>query len=158
MKVTDKQKILFDDGTSIDYFGPQDFRIVVPAIGVGAFASVYAASWKITRSMFAIKKFTGCLTKEKDVENEIRLMEMMNFHPNIIKFWGVTKFAGCWEHEQDKRPDIDRVILELNDIDTASNLLSSRFNPVNNNNILPPKKVTEYDDFSDCDLSKLELD
>lgn len=77
---------------SIDYFDPQDLKIVAK-IGSGAFASVFTANRKITRSIFAIKKFTGH-TKEKDVENEIRLIEMVKPHPNIITFWGVTKFTG----------------------------------------------------------------
>ncbi|RIA88916.1 kinase-like domain-containing protein, partial [Glomus cerebriforme] len=90
---TNRPKILLDNGTSIDYHIPQDFENLLPVIGTGGFSSVYAANWKITQSKFAIKKFATGLVGEKEIENEIRLMEMVKFHPNIIKFLGVTKFT-----------------------------------------------------------------
>ncbi|CAB5215790.1 unnamed protein product [Rhizophagus irregularis] len=66
-----------------------DFR-VLPVIGSGEFASVHAAYWKNTQSKFAIKKFDKIST-EKEIINEINLMKMVDFHPNIIKFCGIIK-------------------------------------------------------------------
>ncbi|CAB4437684.1 unnamed protein product [Rhizophagus irregularis] len=68
---------------------PRDFEIL-PVIGSGEFASVHAAYWKNTRSKFAIKKFDKIST-EKEIINEINLMKMVDFHPNIIKFCGIIK-------------------------------------------------------------------
>ncbi|CAI2170435.1 19994_t:CDS:10 [Funneliformis geosporum] len=60
-------------------------------IGSGAFASVYYAYWKGTQTKFAIKKFAEGSTKEI-ILNEIRCMKLVNYHPNIIGFCGVTRF------------------------------------------------------------------
>ncbi|GBC23739.2 kinase-like domain-containing protein [Rhizophagus irregularis DAOM 181602=DAOM 197198] len=58
-------------------------------IASGASALVYNVCWK-SASKFAIKKFIGSSSKEAIV-NEIYLMEMVNSHPNIIQFHGLTK-------------------------------------------------------------------
>ncbi|CAI2170431.1 19992_t:CDS:2 [Funneliformis geosporum] len=60
-------------------------------IGYGAFSSVYAACLKHTQSKVAIKKFDEGST-EGIILNEIRLMKLIDYHPNIIGFCGVTKF------------------------------------------------------------------
>ncbi|CAI2188525.1 18347_t:CDS:2, partial [Funneliformis geosporum] len=60
-------------------------------IGTGAFASVYAACMKDTQTKFAVKKFADDYTEEI-ILNEIRLMKIVDYHPNIIRFCGVTKF------------------------------------------------------------------
>ncbi|CAG8735547.1 1249_t:CDS:2, partial [Funneliformis caledonium] len=104
----------------------QDFKVFSP-IGSGGSASVYAAYWKSTQTKFAIKKFAEGSTKEI-ILNEIHLMGIMrrkvDFHPNIIRFYGITNFEGCWEHEPDKRLDIGQVISDLNSIDPKSHVNS----------------------------------
>ncbi|CAI2169188.1 9190_t:CDS:2 [Funneliformis geosporum] len=114
-------------------------------IGSGAFASVYYAYWKGTQTKFAIKKFAEGSTKEI-ILNEIRCMKLVNYHPNIIGFCGVTRFEDdtsiqfeilkgvreipipttngrfvklyqkCCQHEPNERPEINQVISELNSI------------------------------------------
>ncbi|CAI2175918.1 10716_t:CDS:2 [Funneliformis geosporum] len=73
------------------YHKPQDFK-TFSTIGSGEYASVYAAYWKSTQTILAIKKFNASSTKQ-NILNEIKLMEIIrrkvNFHPNIIKFYGV---------------------------------------------------------------------
>ncbi|CAI2197224.1 19671_t:CDS:2, partial [Funneliformis geosporum] len=60
-------------------------------IGFGASSSVHDAYLKGTLTKFAIKKFVeGC--KEEIILNEIRLMKVVDYHPNIIRFIGVVKF------------------------------------------------------------------
>ncbi|RIA80175.1 hypothetical protein C1645_882312, partial [Glomus cerebriforme] len=61
---------------------------ILSIIGSGGFASVHAAYWKMTQSKFAIKKFDKekIHVNENEIKNEIRLMKMVDFHPNIIKF------------------------------------------------------------------------
>uniref|UniRef100_U9UBA8 non-specific serine/threonine protein kinase n=1 Tax=Rhizophagus irregularis (strain DAOM 181602 / DAOM 197198 / MUCL 43194) TaxID=747089 RepID=U9UBA8_RHIID len=59
-------------------------------ISSGGFASVYAADWK-NATIFAIKKFRNSCSME-EIINEVFLTEKVDFHPNIIKFCGVTKF------------------------------------------------------------------
>ncbi|CAB4433427.1 unnamed protein product [Rhizophagus irregularis] len=57
--------------------------ILPKTIGFGGSASVYAAKWKDTSTIYAIKKF---------VENkEVYLTDLANSHENIIQFRGITK-------------------------------------------------------------------
>ncbi|CAB4398643.1 unnamed protein product [Rhizophagus irregularis] len=74
----------------ITYYDYKDFNDI-SKIGSGGFASVYATSWKNTKSKFAIKKFDKLSITINEVKNEIDLMKKVDFHPNIIKFCGVTK-------------------------------------------------------------------
>ncbi|CAB5349485.1 unnamed protein product [Rhizophagus irregularis] len=74
----------------ITYYDYKDFNDI-SKIGSGGFASVYATSWKNTQSKFAIKKFDKLSITINEVKNEIDLMKKVDFHPNIIKFCGVTK-------------------------------------------------------------------
>ncbi|GBB92337.1 hypothetical protein RclHR1_00020040 [Rhizophagus clarus] len=74
----------------ITYYDYKDFNDI-SKIGSGGFASVYITSWKNTQSKFAIKKFDKISITINEVKNEINLMKKVDFHPNIIKFCGVTK-------------------------------------------------------------------
>ncbi|CAG8478035.1 17876_t:CDS:2 [Funneliformis caledonium] len=139
---------------------------VFSAIGSGGSAFVYAAYWKSTQTKFAIKKFAEGFTKEM-ILNEIHLMEIMrskvDFHPNIIRFYGITNFEGvrekpmsttnaifvklyqrCWEREPYERPDIDQVISELNSIDPKIHFISKENDE---------SEIKDDDDFSNCDVT-----
>lgn len=48
-------EILLDD-RKIHYYGPQDLKILPATIDSGRSASVYAAKWKNTSTIYAIKK------------------------------------------------------------------------------------------------------
>ncbi|PKY47507.1 kinase-like protein [Rhizophagus irregularis] len=83
-------KILLDDvKLQIKCYEPQNFKKLTE-ISFGGFASVYAADWK-NATIFAIKKFRNSCSME-EIINEVFLTEKVDFHPNIIKFCGVTKF------------------------------------------------------------------
>ncbi|CAB4413152.1 unnamed protein product [Rhizophagus irregularis] len=81
-------KILSDDETlrTIHRYEPQDFKNLTK-IASGASAFVYYG-WK-NASKFAIKIFKN--PKEEAIIKEIHLMGIVNPHPNIITFYGVTK-------------------------------------------------------------------
>ncbi|PKY48385.1 kinase-like protein [Rhizophagus irregularis] len=79
--------VLLDDKI-IRYYDSQEFKNF-SNIGSGGFSTVHAAYWKNT-TKFAIKKFNGSLSSMKEIINEINLM-MIASHPNIIRFYGVTK-------------------------------------------------------------------
>ncbi|PKY28966.1 kinase-like protein [Rhizophagus irregularis] len=65
------------------HYDPHDLKILPATIGFGGSASVYAAKWRDTSTIYAIKKF---------VENkEVYLTDMANSHENIIQFRGITK-------------------------------------------------------------------
>ncbi|PKY61635.1 kinase-like protein, partial [Rhizophagus irregularis] len=83
-------KILLDGEVSqiVYYYDPQGFKIL-NKISSGASILVYNVCWKDT-SRFVIKKFIGN-SNEKAIINEIHLTGLVNLHPNIIQFYGVTK-------------------------------------------------------------------
>ncbi|CAB4479477.1 unnamed protein product [Rhizophagus irregularis] len=83
-------KILLDDETlrTIHRYEPQDFKNLTE-IASGASAFVYYG--RKNASKFAIKKFKN--PKEEAIIKEIHLMGIVNPHPNIITFYGVTKLG-----------------------------------------------------------------
>ncbi|CAB4442694.1 unnamed protein product [Rhizophagus irregularis] len=79
---------VFLDDKIIYYYDSQEFNNF-SKIGSGGFSAVHAAYWKNT-TKFAIKKFNESLSSMEEIINEINLM-MIASHPNIIRFYGVTK-------------------------------------------------------------------
>ncbi|GBC22589.2 kinase-like domain-containing protein [Rhizophagus irregularis DAOM 181602=DAOM 197198] len=79
--------VLLDDKI-ICYYDSQEFKNFVK-IGSGGFSTVHVAYWKNT-TKFAIKEFNENLNSMEEIINEINLM-MIASHPNIIRFYGVTK-------------------------------------------------------------------
>ncbi|CAI2176288.1 10967_t:CDS:2 [Funneliformis geosporum] len=65
-------------------------------------STVYDVCWKRTQTKLVIKKFDEGSTKEM-ILNEIHLMEIMRknviFHPNIIKFYGITNIKDEINYE-----------------------------------------------------------
>ncbi|PKK63577.1 hypothetical protein RhiirC2_716887 [Rhizophagus irregularis] len=104
--------VLLDDKI-ICYYDSQEFKNFAK-IGSGGFSTVHVAYWKNT-TKFAIKKFNENLNSMEEIINEINLMIIAS-HPNIIRFYGVTKLKECWRQEPDERPDVHKVNSELNKI------------------------------------------
>ncbi|PKY48183.1 kinase-like protein [Rhizophagus irregularis] len=65
----------------IHCYDHQDLEILPVTIGSGGFASVSAARWNNTSTIFAIKKF-------------VYLTRIADGHQNIIRLYGVTKLDG----------------------------------------------------------------
>ncbi|CAB5390369.1 unnamed protein product [Rhizophagus irregularis] len=72
--------------TNYDY---SEFEII-RKIGKGSFGSVCCAYWKNTDQVFALKSFKGVKTTLKEVVNEIKLQKKVDFHENILQFYGIT--------------------------------------------------------------------
>ncbi|CAB5363893.1 unnamed protein product [Rhizophagus irregularis] len=136
-------KILLDDKVSqiVNYYDPQSFNIL-DKISSGVSFLVYNVCWKDT-SKFAIKTFIGNSNKEAII-NEIHLTGMVNCHPNIIQFYGVTKLNECWQHEPDERPDIYQVISEINNIDENEDVDLSSCDDCD---------IIEKQSYDDCDIN-----
>ncbi|CAG8460661.1 11178_t:CDS:2, partial [Funneliformis mosseae] len=48
---------------------------------------------------------------------EIKLHNRVDFHPNILRFYGITKEGTeCWKYEIDERPDIQKIVSTLKTI------------------------------------------
>ncbi|CAB5350533.1 unnamed protein product [Rhizophagus irregularis] len=67
----------------IHCYDNQDLEILPVTIGSGGFASVSAARWNNTSTIFAIKKFVD--------NKEVYLTRIADGHQNIIRLYGVTK-------------------------------------------------------------------
>ncbi|RGB37964.1 kinase-like domain-containing protein [Rhizophagus diaphanus] len=75
----------------LNYYEYSEFKNLKP-IGNGSFGSVIRANWKNSGNFFALKTFkNNCNTTLKELVNEIRLQKRVDFHENIIRFYGVTK-------------------------------------------------------------------
>ncbi|GBC05826.1 hypothetical protein RclHR1_06450004 [Rhizophagus clarus] len=59
-------------------------------IGKGSFGSVTRAIWKNNNKFFALKRFNNDMTTLKEIINEIKLQKKVDFHENILRFYGIT--------------------------------------------------------------------
>ncbi|UZO03491.1 uncharacterized protein OCT59_023898 [Rhizophagus irregularis] len=79
----------------IKYYEFEDFKNI-QEIGSGAFGKVFRANWKNFDNYLALKSFYN-LNKItlKEIIHELKLQRDVDFHDNIIRFYGITK------HESD---------------------------------------------------------
>ncbi|GBC13887.2 kinase-like domain-containing protein [Rhizophagus irregularis DAOM 181602=DAOM 197198] len=103
----------------IAYYEYSEFKII-NKIGKGSFGSVCRAYWKNTNQVFALKSFNGDKTTLKEVVNEIRLQKKVDFHENILQFYGITRA---------KADKIQKyaLVLEYADSDTLKTYLQHHF-------------------------------
>ncbi|CAB4373851.1 unnamed protein product [Rhizophagus irregularis] len=109
----------------INYHNYNEFKNV-QRIGFGAFGNVYRATWESSDTVVALKSFEidNCIMKE--VVNEIKLLHKVNFHMNIIQFFGITKRQNNLDNEN----YIDSnflLVLEYADSGTLRNYLKDNF-------------------------------
>ncbi|CAB4414042.1 unnamed protein product [Rhizophagus irregularis] len=63
----------------------------IEEIGSGSFGTVYRANWKNSHSYMALKSFFNLNNVTiKEIVNELELQREVDFHENIIRFFGVT--------------------------------------------------------------------
>ncbi|GES88038.1 kinase-like domain-containing protein [Rhizophagus clarus] len=63
----------------------------VEEIGYGSFGKVYRANWKNSDKCFALKSFFNFNhVTVKEIVNELKLQREVDFHDNIIRFYGVA--------------------------------------------------------------------
>ena len=68
-------------------------------------------------------------------------------------------YIGCWQYESDKRPNINQVISELNNIYSGNNNVSTNSTNFNSeeNGIVEVSENEDFEHFSDCNLLTLQL-
>ncbi|CAB4395471.1 unnamed protein product [Rhizophagus irregularis] len=59
-------------------------------IGFGSFGKVYRANWKSSHSYLALKSFFNFNAMAKEIVNELKLQREIDFHENIIRYYGIT--------------------------------------------------------------------
>ncbi|CAB5381460.1 unnamed protein product [Rhizophagus irregularis] len=61
----------------------------------GAFGKVYCANWKDSAQRIALKSFFDLNNVTvKEIVHELKLQREIQFHDNIINFYGVAKFES----------------------------------------------------------------
>ncbi|GBC07561.1 hypothetical protein RclHR1_07530010 [Rhizophagus clarus] len=78
----------------IKYYDYKHFNDIQD-IGSGGFGQVSRAKWKNTDQYFALKSFFNLNNITiKEIVHEFKLQREVDFHDNIIRFYGITKFIS----------------------------------------------------------------
>ncbi|GBC05381.1 hypothetical protein RclHR1_00620021 [Rhizophagus clarus] len=97
----------------------------IQEIGSGAFGKVYRANWKNSEQCIALKSFFNLNNVTvKEIVHEIKLQRDIQFHDNIIKFYGIAKF------ESDNQNDLLKkylLVMEYADSGTLKSYLEKNF-------------------------------
>ncbi|RGB31507.1 kinase-like domain-containing protein [Rhizophagus diaphanus] len=91
-------------------------------IGTGRFGKVYRANWKSSHNFLALKSFLNFNGMAKEIVNELKLQHEMDFHENIIRFYGIT----TKENQSDNSKKY-LLVLEYADSGTLRSYLNERF-------------------------------
>ncbi|CAB4393445.1 unnamed protein product [Rhizophagus irregularis] len=75
----------------------------VQRIGAGGFGKVYRVNWKNSDQYLALKSFSNVDDViAKEIVHELKLQRDIQFHNNIIKFYGVAQFEPEYQDVQSK--------------------------------------------------------
>ncbi|EXX63134.1 uncharacterized protein OCT59_023770 [Rhizophagus irregularis] len=113
---------------SEDYFKYYDFKNFsnIKEIGSGGFAKVYRANWKNSNQYFALKHFfKPDDAAVKEIAHELTLQREVDFHNNIIRFYGITKSDSENYNDQLNKYWL---VMEYADSGTLRNYLKEHFN------------------------------
>ncbi|CAB4438016.1 unnamed protein product [Rhizophagus irregularis] len=113
-----------DKSIANEYFNYYEFSEFknLELIGSGSHGSVIRANWENIENFFALKTFKNYdNTMLKELVNEIKLQKRVDFHENIIRFYGITKA------EAEKYS----LVLEYADDGTLKTYLNNHFNGLN---------------------------
>ncbi|UZO01302.1 uncharacterized protein OCT59_012403 [Rhizophagus irregularis] len=113
-----------DKSIANEYFNYYEFSEFknLELIGSGSYGSVIRANWKNIENFFALKTFKNYDNiMLKELVNEIKLQKRVDFHENIIRFYGITKV------EAEKYS----LVLEYADNGTLKTYLNNHFNGLN---------------------------
>ncbi|CAB4395473.1 unnamed protein product [Rhizophagus irregularis] len=73
----------------IKYYDYNHFNNI-QEIGFGNFGKVYRTNWKSYHGHLALKSFFNFNAMAKEIVNELKLQREIDFHENIIRFYGIT--------------------------------------------------------------------
>ncbi|EXX58133.1 uncharacterized protein OCT59_019287 [Rhizophagus irregularis] len=108
----------------INYYEYKDFHDI-QEIGSGGFSKVYRAYWKNTDRCFALKDFFELGFNVKQLVSEIKFLRAVDFHENIIKFYGITKTGD------DKNENRYAIVMEYAGGGTLLNYLKNNYDKLN---------------------------
>ncbi|CAB4415523.1 unnamed protein product [Rhizophagus irregularis] len=90
-----------EEAISKEYFRfyEHEYFSNVQRIGTGGFGKVYRANWKNSEQYLALKYFFNLDdVTAKEIVHELKLQRDIQFHNNIIKFYGVAQFDPVMEY------------------------------------------------------------
>ncbi|RGB40050.1 kinase-like domain-containing protein [Rhizophagus diaphanus] len=97
----------------------------IQKVGTGEFVKVYRASWKNSQ-YFALKSFFNLDdVTAKEIVHELKLQRDMQFHDNIIKFYGIANFDP---ENQNSQSNNYLLVMEYANSGTLKNYLKENFN------------------------------
>ncbi|GBC05382.1 hypothetical protein RclHR1_00620022 [Rhizophagus clarus] len=117
-----------EEAIAKDYFKCYEYKHFsnIREIGSGSFGKVYRANWKDLEQKIALKSFFNLNNiTVKEIVHELKLQKEIQFHDNIIKFYGITKF------ESDSQDDLLKkylLVMEYADSGTLKDYLKKNFN------------------------------
>ncbi|CAB4438280.1 unnamed protein product [Rhizophagus irregularis] len=82
-----------EEAVAKNYFKYYDYKHFnnIQEVGFGSCGKVYRANWKNFRNYLVLKSFYNYNSVTiKEIVNEFKLQREMDFHENIIRFYGVT--------------------------------------------------------------------
>ncbi|UZO03976.1 uncharacterized protein OCT59_024375 [Rhizophagus irregularis] len=82
------------DKEHLNYYQYNQFTNI-QEIGTGGFGKVYRANWKNTKKQLALKSFFNLNhVTMKEIVSELKIQRKVDFHNNIIRCCGITKFES----------------------------------------------------------------
>ncbi|CAB4388507.1 unnamed protein product [Rhizophagus irregularis] len=117
-----------EEAISKEYFRLYEHKYFsnVQRIGTGGFGKVYRANWKNSDQYLALKSFFNVDDViAKEIVHELKLQRDIQFHNNIIKFYGVAQFEPEYQNVQSKNY---LLVMEYADSGTLKNYLKENFN------------------------------
>ncbi|CAB4495533.1 unnamed protein product [Rhizophagus irregularis] len=86
------------DEEHIKYYEYKEFNNF-QEIGTGGFGKVYRANWKNLEKCFAVKSFFSLDNiAVKEIIRELKNQREVDYHDNIIRCHGITKFESTEYH------------------------------------------------------------
>ncbi|EXX54823.1 uncharacterized protein OCT59_004898 [Rhizophagus irregularis] len=117
-----------EEAISKEYFRLYEHKYFsnVQRIGTGGFGKVYRVNWKNSDQYLALKSFSNVDDViAKEIVHELKLQRDIQFHNNIIKFYGVAQFEPEYQNVQSKNY---LLVMEYADSGTIKNYLKENFN------------------------------
>ncbi|GBC06042.1 hypothetical protein RclHR1_06590002 [Rhizophagus clarus] len=127
IKNTNERNNWIEEAISKKYFRLYDHKYFsnVQKIGTGGTGKVYRANWKNSEQYLALKSFFNLdNVTAKEIVHEFKLQRDLQFHNNIIKFYGIVQLDPENQNGQSKNY---LLVMEYADSGTLKNYLNKNF-------------------------------
>ncbi|RGB36597.1 kinase-like domain-containing protein [Rhizophagus diaphanus] len=117
-----------EEAIAKEYFKYYEFKNFknFKVIGTGGFGKVYRANWKNVERYLALKSFFNLDNiTVKEIVHELKLQRDVDFHGNVIRFYGITKDES--ENKIDQTINY-LLVMEYADGGTLRDYLKNNFN------------------------------